>query len=323
MPDDNLQITRTTEFQLNVEMKLQQEPGVLYPLGKQGDHAGSTGVQLEDQFGTLRMTEISDRWGKTQINDIDVIRRWVFKAPRAAVAVPIDIDDMLSTKVTLDSPIVEAQAAAAGRYHDGQWLKGFYGNARTGQEGATVTPFSPANIIEVNYLPAGASGPATGMTYDKLVAVRALIRKRFGLRNKMGMRPTIIVTADDISQMLRINEVKDSDFNSPQWVKDVEKLQTCQEGEVHSFMGFDFLPAEINNTEAYGDAALLTVDGNGYRRVPVHVPGGTHFGKWLTFEGHVDRVSGNNHNWQISGYACSAATRLREDRCFQILCAGA
>ena len=75
MPDNSLQVTRTTEFQLNVEMALAQEPGILYPLAVQGSHAGDTNVQLEDQFGTLSMTPITDRLGATSISDIDVVRQ--------------------------------------------------------------------------------------------------------------------------------------------------------------------------------------------------------------------------------------------------------
>jgi hypothetical protein len=86
-------------------------------------------------------------------------------------------------------------------------------------------------------------------------------------------------------------------------------------------MGMDFLQAEIGNPKAYKLSASLTVDGSGYRRLPVFLRSGMHWGNWLDFEGHADLRPDKNHSEQIAGYTCGAATRVLEDKAYQILCA--
>jgi len=127
--------------------------------------------------------------------------------------------------------------------------------------------------------------------------------------------PIIIVTAKQVTDLLKINEVTSRDYNPM-------VTQALQNGKVAEFLGFRFLPAEIGNAtnRGYGTAAALTVDGSGYRRVPVFVPSGMHWGTWEEFYGRVEERADKNYSWQIYGETCGAATRTNEDKCFQMLC---
>jgi len=307
MPENWADTTRTVSFRKAVEFQLNEQPGKLKPLASQAGYAGKK-AQIEDRFDDLVAREISTRNSDTVNDDTNVNRRWIVKPKRATVAPLLDPDDQMATEVDIKSPLAVGVAKAIRRYQDDKWLQGFYGTAYTGEEGASTVPFKAANIMEVDY---STSGTPSGLTLNKLIGMKKLMTQRFvDLEAEM---PIIIVTASQIEDLLKIQQVQSADFNP-------QATQALQNGKVTEFMGFRFIPAEIGNSGAYPLSSTLTVDGSGYRRLPVLVPSGMHFGTWLDFEGHVDMRADKNHSTQIAGYTCGQGTRVLEDKCFQILC---
>lgn len=297
-----IETARTVDFRLAVDYQLQEQSGKLWGLvGSSGQYSDKA-AQIEDRFDDLVVREVTGRNADTVTTDIDIERRWIIKPRRQNVAVLIDKDDMKATKVDLQSPIAVQTARAIRRAHDNRWLQGFYGSALTGEGEATLTtvPFKAANVL--------ASG-AAGITKNKLISMMELIRIR--LVDIEAEKPIMLITAKQISDLLKINEVTNRDYN-PVFG------ETLYLGKPADFMGFRFVCTELGNSKVYPDAFSLTINGSSERLNPVFVPSGMHAGTWLDFEGFIDRMPGKNQSTQVYGETIVAATRVNEDKCFQM-----
>lgn len=306
-PSD-IEVSRTVEYRLAVGYQLSETPGKLRKLVGSSASYSSKKAQIEDRFDDLQAKERDTRNGDTNNTDVSLERRWIVKPKPQDVAPLIDRDDQLATQITLKSPIAVNTAKAIRRAQDDRWLQGFYGNAYTGEDGATQVGFKAANILAVNY----NEGSAKGITINKLIGMKKLMLQRFvDLENET---PICIYTAEQLEDLLSILQVTSRDYNP-------QAMMALQNGEVTSFMGFTFVPAELGNAAAYPLANGLTVDGSGYRRVPFLVPSGMHWGQYGDeFFGRVTERADKNYSLQIYGETVGAATRLNEDKCFQMLC---
>ncbi|NIJ34334.1 phage capsid protein [Sphingomonas oligoaromativorans] len=298
--------TRTVEYEKAVTFALNEMPGKLWPLAASVGAGGGKKVQIEDRFDDLYAEEISERNGDTRNTDPDVNRRWIVKPKRAGVAPLLDPDDEMSTEVGLQSPLATGVAKAIRRFQDDKFLEGFYGTAYTGEEGATAVPFKAANILAADY---STTGTPSGLTTNKLIRLKRMATSAFV--DLEAEKLHMIVTAAQIEDLFKITQYQSADYNT---------VKPLADGKLVDWMGFRFIPAEIDNPKAYKRSSGLTVDGNGYRRVPVFVPSGMHRRTWLDFKGKLDERSDKNHSLQIAGYTCAGATRLLEDKCFQMLC---
>lgn len=307
-PSD-IEVSRTVEYRLSVDYQLQQQPGVLRPLvGGTGSYSDKK-VQIEDQFDALVAREKTTRNGDTQNDDMSLVRRWLVKPRTQLVAPLIDRDDMASTKLDIKSPAAVQTAKAIRCGQDDRWLQGFYGTNYTGEEGATATTFKSTNIMAVDYEEAGPSG----ITLNKLIGMRKLMKQR--KVNLQAEKPFCIYTAEQLEDLLKISQIQSKDYNPSAY-------KAMENGEVTSFMGFDFIPVELDDSTAFplSSAADLTVDGSGYRRIPFGVRSGMHWGSWTEFFGKVTERDDKQFSTQIYGETCGAATRTNEDKCFQMLC---
>lgn len=302
-----IETTRTVEFRLGVGFQLQEQPGKLRPMvGSSGSYSDKS-AQIEDRFDDIQVREKTTRNSDTVNTDVDVERRFIHK-PRTQNAAPLlDRDDLISTKIELESPISVQTARAIRRANDNRWLQGFYGNAYTGETGATAVPFKSSNILAVD----AGEVAAAGLTLNKLIAMQELMRTR--LVDIEAEKPIILVTAKQITNLLKINQLTSRDYNPML----SQALQTGQPGD---FMGFTFMPTELGNSKVYPDAYTLTVDGSNYRRVPVLVKSGMHRGTWVEFFGKITQRDDKNFSTQIYAETCEAYTRVNEDKCFQMLC---
>lgn len=307
MAEDWANTVRTKEYRAAVEMEMSERPGKLAPHATQGSENSASAIEITDRFSDLYMEEIVARNSKTNNTDMDVVRRWLSKPRRAGVAPLLDPDDKMSTKVDIKAPLPMAVAKAARRYHDDQWLVGFFGTAWTGEEGKTATPFKAANVLAADEGETATN--YVGLTLKKLRALRKLARKRFVDTDMESLN--MIVTAEEIDDLMQIPEFINADYANS---------KALENGEIRNWMGFTFIPAEIDNPKAYKKGSTLAVNGSGHRRLPVWVDSGMYYNTWLDFEGHSDVLPGMNHSEQFAGYACGAAARTDEDKCFIIEC---
>lgn len=298
---------RTKTYMGNVELALAEMPGKFVPLSNNTAINDENEIEITDRFSELYYEDIETRNGKTVNTDPDVERRWLRAGKRAGVAPLIDPDDRMSTKVDQKAPVVMGTARGARRYHDDKWLVGFFGTAWTGEEGKTATPFKAANVLAADFGETG--GVYKGLTLKKLRGIRKLARKRFVDTETEKLH--MIVTAEEIDDLLSLDQFINGDYSN---------TKALENGEVRDWMGFRFIPGEIDNPKAYKRGSALAVNGSGHRRLPVWVPSGMHYNTWLEFEGHTDVRSDMNHSEQIAGYAKGAGTRTDEDKCFIVEC---
>jgi hypothetical protein len=307
-PSD-IEVLRTQEYRLAVGFQLNERAGKLSSLvGSMGTYSDKK-VQVEDQFDDLTAQEKVTRNGDTQNVDISAVRRWLAKPRTQNVAPLLDRDDLISTKIDVKSPIAIQTAKAVRRAQDDRWLQGFYGNALTGEDGATVVPFKAANIVAVNQ----DEGANAGITLNKLIYLSALMDARFSDEDEEDGERYAIITSKQKKDLLKLIQVQSKDYNPQQ-------IMALQNAKVLPFMGFTFITAEIGNANAYPLGAALTVDGNGYRRVPFFKKSGLHKGTWTDFYGRITERDDKQFSTQIYAETCAAVTRTNEDKCFQMLC---
>ncbi len=197
---------------------------------------------------------------------------------------------------------------ALARLQDDIIAAAFFAAARSGVNGASSVTFPAGDII--------AAG-GVGLTFAKLRALRKAMKRRYlnlgtGTAGGVGMsgaeRPLIAVTAEQTDNLLGETVVGSHDYNA---------VKPLVDGEVSSFMGFTFLPAEGALSV---DNGLLT---GGNRLVPAWVPSGMHFGDWQSFMLTIGPRADKNNIQQIHGCFTAGATRVEEGRVFQVLCVDA
>jgi hypothetical protein len=302
----DIEFTRTIEYRKAVGFQLGETAGKLSPLvGATGSHSVKK-VQIEDRFDELVAREKVERNGDTVNVDVSGERRWLAKPRTQNVAPLLDRDDLISTEIDVKSPIAVQTAKAIRRAQDDRWLQGYFGNALTGEDGATSVPFKAANIVAANQ----DEGGNAGITLNKLIYLSALMDSRFVEDDEERIA---IITSKQKKDLLKLMQYQSRDYNPQQ-------IMALQNAKVIPFMGFTFMQAEIGNAAAYPLGAALTDAGGGIRRIPFFVKSGMYFGKWTDFYGKVSERDDKQMSMQIYAETCGAATRTNEDKCYQMLC---
>jgi len=298
MPAEFSQNLRDIEFVNNVTMVLQQEPGILYPLaGMTMSGEGSTEVKIEDRFGQMTLGRKTERNGDTNYVDVQNTRRFAKKPGSYDVATLIDRNDVKSTSVDPKSPLVMAAAMATKKYHDDQFLVGWWGNAWEGVSSATTAvPFTSGNKIAVDL---EVSGTNTGLTLAKLKELKRQLQK--SNVNFRQEQPIILLDPDAEVDLFGITEYVNYFYNDKKPLVD---------GELKPFMGFRFLTANLGDAVAYPEAAALFKPSS-VNRLPVIVPSGIARVVWTEFFGRVEPNMNKKYSEQI--YAEAEATVVRTD----------
>ena len=134
----------------------------------------------------------------------------------------IDQNDKVRLLIDPTSSYAKAAAYAMGRAMDDVIIAAALGNADTGVAGGTSVPFLPANIIAVG------AGAAAKMTVLKLTTAK---QKLDAGDVDPSIKRHIIVSPQEIADLLNTTEITSSDFNT---------VKALVHGEIDSFMGFKF-----------------------------------------------------------------------------------
>jgi hypothetical protein len=275
-------------------------------------------IEITDRFSDIMPKKINERLGKTEFSDSAIERRWIHKQDRIQVAAALDPDDQMATEIPLDSPLAMAVARGIKIGRQDEFLIGFFGNAYTGKDGTTAVPFSSANVFAADYGETAAN--YKGLTLNKLRGVRKRARKLLLDNSDPKDKLHMMITADEIEDLLSINEYISRDYNpdSQSGFKPMSEgaKQALQNGEVTDFMGIIFEPHEINNAKAFPVGSTLAVNGSGHNRLPVWAQSGMAGREWLLVESHRDQRPDLNHAWQFTAYTNLRYSRIHEDKCF-------
>lgn len=152
--------------------------------------------------------------------------------------------------------VMAAMRAGKMRKHDQAIRNAFFSPVRIGENGENTLNFPSGKIVGVQsrkflHAQEGTSLPASGndlpLTIGKLLTARSIIRKTYIQQLLPGSRMKIAVRTDDVSQMLSTIPVTSGDYQT------VKRLEN---GEINSFLGFDFVfdedvPLKSGSTTTY------------------------------------------------------------------------
>lgn len=282
-------------YTANVQAALVKKGGLITPLVSRSSYTGEK-VQVVNFIGPVEFIERDTPYSDTKLTELEHTQRWI-AGKEYDCAVLIDRLDTLKMIYDPTSPYVERMREAAARRMDAIIVSKFFADAKTGKDGSTNTPYNSANTV-VN--------ASTGLTVAKLRSLRKLIKKNhIDLR---GMKPYMLVTAEEIDDLLGEVAVASSDYNA---------IKPLVDGEVSSFMGFIFIPYEdYGSIDGMSIPSYIDGGSNFIRQCPVWVPDGMHYGSWQDIIVTINNRPDKNNIKQIHATFTGGATRLDEKKVF-------
>lgn len=303
----NVTATQIVTYQNNVKLALQQKKTKLanhaMPFAAKGKRC-----EIDNLIGSVLPTENGTRHGDTQYVDTPHDRRWLVKPSSPfEYADLVDEEDRYRTGIDLQGSYTMACAATMARSADIAFLRGYYGNAYTGEDGGTIVTFPGANVGAVDI---GAAS-ATGLNIAKLRWARKRLQKN--LVDIEEEELLCAITAEQSDNLLNEWKATSTEFVG-------SEKAVLKDGKLTKLLGFNFIECEYGSSTSFGSAAALTLDGSGYRRVMAWAKSGMTLGEWGSMQTSIDRLPHKRNSVQVYGRRDLAASRNEEGKCLQILC---
>jgi hypothetical protein len=273
------------QFSANVQM-LSQQMGSL--LRNAVDTESVNGEKaFFDQVGQAAAVLRTSRHQDTPLVDTPHTRRMVTMSDYEYADL-IDDSDKVRLLVDPTSTYSRAAAAAMGRAMDDVIITAALGTSQTGKDGSTSTT-----------LPAGqkiAHGSA-GLTIAKLVSAKELL-------DAASVDPSIprhiVVSPKQISDLLNNTTVTSSDFNT---------VKALAQGEISSFVGFNFIVSNRLNTDSNSDRQVIAFAQDGIKLAVGKEPAA-----------RIDERADKSYSTQVYYCQTIGATRMEEEKVVEIAC---
>jgi hypothetical protein len=279
-----------------MRLALNQTQPILWNLLDTKSGTGSEKKQLEDVVGHVKSMKGSNdgRHGDAQPANTGHNRLWVAKPDFHYYMDYVDNNDQVQAMIALQSGYMQTAVATINRGKDDEVLFGLFGDMIVGKDGTTRTPFPAGNVTPVDV--GAAAGTATGLNIAKLRAARKL---RAQGHNDMNEVCYMIVTADDLDQLLGEMPVTSKEFGA--------EGGELRDGRLRKLMGFTFIEMETENP-LFHNAALVDA-GNGQRRTPWFQRSGLVRVPWWDLKTSIDRLPQKHGTMQVYASFCGAVTR--------------
>lgn len=281
-------------YTANVQAALNKKGGTLTSLVSNGSYSGEK-AQIINFLGKVEFIERDTVYADTKLTELEHTQVWIV-GKEYDCAVLVDRLDVLKMIYDPTSPYVERFREAAARKMDENIMSKFYADRKVGKDGTSASAFGSNNtVLHGN----------TGMTVAKLRSLRKLMKKRhLDLRT---VKPNIAVTAEEVDDLLGEVAVGSSDYNA---------VKPLVDGEVSSFMGYNFIPYEDDGSALDGKGIPTRSDSGTVRQCPVWVPDGMHSGTWEGLVITINNRPDKNNIKQIHGTFTHGATRTEEGKVF-------
>jgi hypothetical protein len=208
----------------------------------------------------------------------------------------IDNEDRVRMLIDPTSPYAQAAAFAMGRAIDEAIVEAADGTAYTGVDGSTATSYDSANTIDVQV---GSGSPAAdvGLNVAKLRAAKEVLDA-----NEVNPDESrfIILNAKQLKNLLAETEITSSDYNV---------VKALVQGEVNTFMGFNFIRTELIGTDANADHKVLYFAQSGIKLAVGSNP-----------TARISERADKNHATQVFYSMSIGATRMEENQVGYIEC---
>ena len=205
----------------------------------------------------------------------------------------IDDEDRVRMLIDPSGPYSEAAAMAMGRAMDEAIVDAADGTAYTGVAGGTSTSYTSGNTIGVQV---GHGSSDVGLNVAKLRAAKQILDAN---EAEDGGRYCII-NAKQLSNLLAETEITSSDY---------AVVKALVQGEVNTFLGFDFKRTELLETDSNSDHKVLYWQQAGMKLAIGSEP-----------IAKISERADKNHATQVFYSMSIGATRMQEELVGYIVC---
>ncbi|MCF1458764.1 MAG: phage capsid protein [Shewanella sp.] len=275
------------QYKANITLLLQQRGSRLRSCCNQGSYVGKA-VKSVDQIGPVEAVRRRGRHSDTPLISTPHYARWCHPKDYEWADM-VDDTDKLRMLINPTSAYAINGAYALGRAIDRLIIDSATGTNFTGEDGDETVEFKDDNVIEASN---------TGLTISKL----RLLKKKY-MENEVDLdydKLYVLATASQFDDLLGTTEVTSSDYNT---------IKALVQGKVNTFMGFEFIHTE-----------LLPTDENGHRRCLSWAKSGMHLGLWNDINTKIDQRPDKSYSTQVYLKATAGATRLDEEKVFDVRC---
>lgn len=292
----SIQITTAfvQQYRANVEHLVQQKGSRLRPLVRTETQNGE--FEFYDRIGATSAQEVTGRHQDTPLINVPHDRRRV-SLRDFDWADLIDRPDRIRMLIDPTSPYSQNAAFALGRKMDEVILDAAFGTVYTGKTGSSTVTFPSTQQVAVDYVESGATANS-GLTIAKL-------RKAKEIMDKNEVDPTerryIALTAKQVTDLLKTTEVSSADYNT---------VRALVQGEINTFMGFEFVRTELVRTNA-----------SNHRRVLAWAQSGLLIAVGQDIVTDIGPRRDKRNSTQVYVSASFGATRMEEEKVVEIICA--
>ncbi len=207
----------------------------------------------------------------------------------------IDNEDRVRMLIDPTGPYAQSAAMALGRAMDDSIIEAADGTAYTGVDGSTSTSYSSSMTVDVQV---GISPAAdTGLNIGKLRAAKENLDAN---EADPDIPRYCVINAKQLSNLLAQTEITSSDYNT---------VKALVQGEVDTFLGFNFI-----RTERIG------VDANSDHKVLYFAQSGMLMGLGAQPTIKISERADKNHATQVFASMTIGSTRMEENLVGYIEC---
>lgn len=306
------------QFRANVFHLSQQKGSRLRETVRQESQKGKS--QFFERLGSVTATKKQSRHSDTPLIDTPHSRRRVTLEDYEHADL-IDNADKVRTLIDPASPYSQAFMWAMGRAMDDEIIEASRGNAFSGQAGGT----SVAHPISQKLLSFELGG---GGSIDPVKLKVDALRRAKKVLDQNDVDPSIrrycVLNANQLQSLLEETEVTSSDFNT---------VKALVQGEINSFLGFDFVRTERIETEDVffddtattgGDVIAADTDGKttNAERVLCYASDGMVLSIGMDMVARIDERADKSYSTQVFAAMSIGSTRLEEEKVVDIACVG-
>lgn len=233
---NNIEVSLINSYHSNVEMAFQQKRSRLQDTVTNGTQ--NSEFDFWDRIGSVEANEVEGRNTDTVISATPFDRRRL-QTKTYDWADLIDKKDKLRMLADPSSSYVMNAVMALNRKKDRVIIEAATDVAYTGKNGATAVPFPASQQIAVNFVESGAS-VNSNLTIGKLRRIVEILRTNEVIddegENETMAQVTGVITASQLTALLRTTEVTSADYNT---------VKALVDGKVDTFMGIKFKQTQL------------------------------------------------------------------------------
>ena len=286
-------------------------------------HTGTIGEEyFMDRIGKVAAQEVNTRHADSPLIETPHERRRV--TPRDFNWGDL-VDSFDQLRVIIADPAsayMQTGGMAMGRKIDSVILDAAYGTSYLGKDGSTPATWSTGdsnvgsdvNIVAVNSTKHISVAQAdTGLTISKLIEARGMLMKNEVLNyNEGGISDVYVVCSHrQIENLLNSVQVQSVDYNA---------IRALVEGQVHHFMGMNFIQTELLPSKVQAAADITGSSDITSDRVLVFQTNALGLCIWKDITGEIAPRADKRFSLYTYAEMTVGATRLDEKRMVEIEC---